>query len=391
MANNPTKKKNIIVIGCYGCGNKGDDAILESIVTHFAEDFNINVTCGSHGNIKKQFHVNAIPCRLNEGFHLGLIPHMFIFYLRYVLQVLKAQFVIIGGGSLIHDMTPYNLPFFFVLQNTAKLFGRKVYYLGSGAGPLSTQRGKKLCRRNLNNADGIYIRDIPDVELLREIGVNNVELIADLAFAVKSDMDLAKPILERYGLHSQKYIALTACEWFQSENFWTKDTMDFRKEKEILTSSIARTIDETGLTVVFLPTVVHDTKLANELKEMLNKENFIVLSNELTSGEMASVVANAKLLIGTRMHSIIFAIRAGVPFIANIYASKVKTLVERIGMEKYVIDFCEMNSDKYIELLRNVLAHEEEIRGSLMEGANALEQYAVNGYNDLSRNYWDNI
>ncbi len=375
--------RKAIIVGAYGCGNKGDDAILEGMLEKLKYNYRVIVLSGKYGGIKETFGVKTIKCRMNEGFSVPVLISLVGFMVQFIYNVISTDIVIIGGGSLLHDLTSYNLPFFFMLQTITKFFRKKVYYLGVGAGPISTKRGKSRCRKYLNRADGIYIRDIPDEKLLKRIGVFNVKLIADIAFLVKTDKELSLDLLKEKNLQVGKYIVMTACEWFKSDNFWKKKSMNFDKERKVLIEGMRRIIKETGLPIVFLPTVYHDYNLAVELKKYFNKDQFIIIEHNYNCRIMASIISNSSILFGMRMHSIIFAIRAGVPFIATIYDQKVKSLLKRIDGLKYAIQFEELNSDKLNNKIRKIYDNYERISNELNKSATLLYEVVKDGIKDI--------
>lgn len=79
-------------------------------------------------------HIRTVPCRLNEGFSLSILGSMIKDSFRLLREIAKADLLMFGGGSLVHDLTPYNLPFLFFWQMWAKLFGKKVCYFSMGVG-----------------------------------------------------------------------------------------------------------------------------------------------------------------------------------------------------------------------------------------------------------------
>ena len=98
---------------------------------------------------------------------------------------------------------------------------------------------------------------------------------------------------------------------------------------------------------------------------------------------MASIISNSSILFGMRMHSIIFAIRAGVPFIATIYDQKVKSLLKRIDGLKYAIQFEELNSDKLNNKIRKIYDNYERISNELNKSATLLYEVVKDGIKDI--------
>lgn len=370
------KKDTIILVGAYGCGNKGDDAILEGLLSHIDDKYSCVVTCGNYGGIRELFNVKTLKCRMNEGMTLPVLMNILLFIIKYTVKCAGCRYVLIGGGSLLHDITKYNLLFFAILQQIASIFGKKVFYIGVGAGPITTDLGKRICRSVIGKAEKIYVRDIPDYRLLEMIGLKNIELTSDMAFSVKTNRTLADGILAKYGFKGKDYIAVTASEWFKSSNFWNKDKMDFSDGKKRMSELIRIMMRVSDYPALFIPTVFHDYKLGLELQEMIGGENFYVLPDKYNCKEMAAIVAQSRFLFGIRMHSLIFAIREGVPFLTSFYDKKVESLVKRCGMMEYSFDFENVTDDDFEKIVLNIMRNEKDISKRLKVVSSELGEMA---------------
>ena len=324
--------KKMFVMGAYGCGNRGDDAILQSICQLFP-NWEICATNGAYENVGAFLHIRTVPCRLNEGFSLSILGSMIKDSFRLLREIAKADLLMFGGGSLVHDLTPYNLPFLFFWQMWAKLFGKKVCYFSMGVGPLNTSTGRRLSRFFLKRADGLFVRDRRGYDLCLQLGVKNGVLTADAAFAVTSKNQCGGTTLCKMGLTPNSYFCVTASQWFESSNFWNRNQMDFSEQIEKLAQTIRLTAHEQGLPVVFVPTVVHDVKLGQILSEKLSDIDYRIVPVEWNCMQMAEIIENSFFLLGVRMHSIIFAARQQVPFIALIYDEKVRQLLKYLEIE----------------------------------------------------------
>lgn len=359
--------KKIIVIGSFGCGNKGDDAILDGLRNVLEGRCKLIPTSGTYGGIDALFqsHTEYMPLRLNEGFSVRVLFSAVQFLLRYSFKLPHADAVIIGGGSLIHDLTPYNLPFYFLLQKIAGFRKVPVYYIGVGAGPLRSQKAKKKLKRYLNKSSGVLVRDPVDYRLLQSIGVKHMVLSADTAFAGQTGGCDVRGILGENGMAPHDYIVVTACQWFESANFWHRERMDFEQKTVHLKKSIENIHRVTNKKIVFLPTVMHDFTLGEKLKGYIASDWFVLLSDHYNCREMAAIIENSYFVYGMRMHSIIFAVRAGVPFIAVIYDEKVRHLAKRIGMEDFVLDFQDIGTDRLEQAVARLMRDYGPIQSKL--------------------------
>lgn len=363
----------MFVLGAYGCGNRGDDAILQSICEQFP-DWKICATTGAYENIAKYFPIQTVSCRLNEGFSLSVLGSMIKDSFQILAALSKCDLLMYGGGSLIHDLTPYNLPFLFFWQTWAKLLRKKVCYYSMGIGPLETPFGKKLCKSFLRRADAVYVRDYRGYDLCRELQIPNVELTADAAFAVVKPNQCQGNTLTQMDLTAQNYFCVTGSQWFKSSNFWKRNKMDFSEDAKKFANIIRLIAARMRQPVVFVPTVIHDDILAHHLKKLLSDIDFRIVPSDWNCMQMAEIIENSSFLFGVRMHSIIFAARQQVPFLALVYDEKVRQLLKYLELEELEISFECWDENTVSSKLEAILAQEEAIREKLRLRTNELSK-----------------
>lgn len=364
-------KKRMFVMGAYGCGNRGDDAILQSICELFP-DWEICAANGKTCDVSDFLPVSTVRCRLNEGFSVSVLFSMMKDAFHIMRAIAKADALIFGGGSLIHDLTPYNLPFLYFWHVYAKMLCKKVFYFSMGIGPLKTPLGQWLSRKLLCRADGLFVRDFRGLELCRQLGIHHAVLSADAAFAVTRKDQCQKSSLKELGLAEKGYFCVTASQWFQSSNFWKKDSMDFSSEVDNFAQCIAEAAERLRQPAVFVPTVMHDYSLGLELKRRMPELDLHLVPAELNCKAMAEIIENSSFLLGVRMHSIIFAARQSVPFLALVYDEKVNQLLRVLEMEKYSLPLEAATPEKVSRCLDAVLENQGEIAELLSQKSLAL-------------------
>lgn len=364
-------KKSIFVLGAYGCGNRGDDAILQSICELFPE-WEICAANGSYCDVSAFLPVKTANCRLNEGFSLSVLCSMAKDSLRMFWKIAKSDALVFGGGSLIHDLTPYNLPFLFLWHLWAKMLRKKVFYFSMGVGPVKTPFGKKLCRWFLSGADGLFVRDQRGFEICQQLGLANACMTADAAFAVQTKNQCGKRTLRDLGLEEKNYLCVTASQWFQSSNFWKKDSMDFSAQIENFAACVKAAGEQLHLPIVFVPTVMHDGSLGETLQAKLTGMDFRMVPVQWNCKEMAEIVENAAFLLGVRMHSLIFAARQSVPFLALVYDEKVRQLLRILKMEQYSLPLETVTAQQVQEKLTVIMEQKDLLCDQLASQSTVL-------------------
>ena len=88
-----------------------------------------------------------------------------------------------------------------------------------------------------------------------------------------------------------------------------------------------------------------------KLKKLVCGDEIIVLDERYSSDIQQCIMKNARLVIGARYHSIVFALNNGVPFISLSYEHKMKGLLETIGGIQNMVDIeniFDSNQDEHI-------------------------------------------
>ena len=98
-----------LIAGYFGCGNLGDDAILESLVTGIKDNFpdsKLSVLSGNPSETKKCYKIDSYP---RNKFRI----------VRQ--QIKKCDVFVLGGGGILQDITSSkSLYYYLSLIRTAK-------------------------------------------------------------------------------------------------------------------------------------------------------------------------------------------------------------------------------------------------------------------------------
>jgi len=135
----------VLLCGYYGEHNLGDDALLATLLALLPPSCPVVVTARDQHQVREQFGVAT--CPRGEP-------------VRVLLALVRAQALVLGGGSLLQDSTSRrSLLYYTALILAARLLGRPVLLWGQGLGPLNTRTGRLLARLSLRFAQGITWRD----------------------------------------------------------------------------------------------------------------------------------------------------------------------------------------------------------------------------------------
>lgn len=296
--------KKILLAGYYGFGNLGDEAILEMVLEQLFQITgrdNITVLSGNKKETSSKYSVNAI-----DRYSI----------LSIIKNLISSDALVFGGGSLLQDVTSKRSIYYYLfLIKLAGLMGNKVVMLSQGIGPILNERSRALTAKTLNKVDFITVRDKQSKEFLENIGVseNKIYLSADPVINFVSGDKQKSPY------DPKKKVCFSLRNW-KSASISGK------------IARIAQRLTENEIECFFIPFYYsEDIALIEEIEQILGEEA-VYYKDRLSTREAYGIIEGMNVLVGVRLHSLIFAAAASVPFVAVSYDHKVDHFVESVNM-----------------------------------------------------------
>ncbi len=335
--------KNILLAGYYGFGNLGDEAILEMVLKQLLEitdKDNITVLSGNKEETSEKYNINTID-RNNV--------------VSIIKKLMTSDALVFGGGSLLQDVTSNRSIYYYLfLIRLAKVMKNKVIMLSQGIGPILNENSRKVTANTLNKVDYITVRDKQSKEFLENIGVNEnlISLSADPVINFRAEDKYEKNSLEK------KRVCFSLRNWKNSD-------------VSCKISHVAERLIKNNIECHFIPFYYNeDLELINEINQNIGDDAFYY-KERLSTNEAYDIIKDMNLLVGVRLHSLIFAASAGVPFVAVSYDHKVDHFAESVNMNVA----CSIeNIDTellYNEIIKK-LQNEDEERKSLSDSVEIL-------------------
>jgi polysaccharide pyruvyl transferase CsaB len=346
--------KKMLLAGYYGFGNLGDEAILEMTLKQILEITdreNITVLSGNKTVTRKKYNVNTID-RYNVLSILCALKH--------------SDVLIFGGGSLLQDVTSKRSIYYYLfLIRLAKLMKNKIVMLSQGIGPIINERSKKAVQSTLPLVDYITVRDNYSKEFLESIGVDEkkIFLSTDPVINIRKDSDLED---EKQGA---KKICFSLRNW--------KDSDVSHK-----ISMVAKKLIDNGMECHFIPFYYkEDLQLIDQVEEILGNKA-VYYKEKLSTGNAFEIIKTMDVMVGVRLHSLIFAAAANVPIVAVSYDHKVDHFVNSVNMKiACTIDDIDENI-VYNEII-NKINNEDEEKEKLLKSVEKLRELTNINYKIL--------
>ena len=331
----------VLISGYYGFYNIGDEAILKSIIEALRnEDPNIDIVVLSNDveYTKNTYKVNAINrWKLNEIYK----------------ELLKCDGLISGGGSLFQDVTSSRSILYYIgIMWLAKLAKKPIFIYAQGVGPINKKNNRKIVGKFFNKVDYITLRDKESKLLLNSIGV-------------KKDIDIVPDPVMGFNIDNFEF---KIPKYYIDSDYVTISIRDWKKNNHEFLKNIADTCDkivENGIDVVFIPMHgEHDEKISIEVANMM-KYNAKVISKNLTMEEKMMYIKESKLMIGRRLHALIFAATVGTPMIGISYDPKIDSYLKLVDQPCIGNTDDDINSDELTQKSLHIISNYESIKEKL--------------------------
>jgi len=269
-------------------------------------------------------------------------------------------------------------------MSLAHFSGQPLYLFPQSFGPLQFQWEHWLAGWLLSHSRLVMAREAQSYEQLANWGIpiSKCHILPDSAFAYKGDPpDYALNWLHSQGINPQTdrpMLGITMLDWgAQYPGFQNQEAYE-----NAIAAAIKYFIAQLGGRVLLLPqscgpTPAEDDRLpASRVAKRVSHLGTSVFQAilPLSPGLLYSVYGQLDLLIGTRMHSNIFALSQGVPVIAIGYLHKTLGIAQSAGIKDWVVDIQQINEACLIEKLSDLWSVRSKIREDLRGRMPAIQQ-----------------
>lgn len=340
--------RRIVLSGYYGFHNSGDEAVLKSILTALDE-------AGTAAGLKiEPIVLSGDPEWTSKHYGVKAVHRMKLAEVRRALK--SSDGLISGGGSLLQDATGLgSIPYYLGIMAIARWSGVPTFVYAQGIGPVNRKLFQPFIARAFKKAAYVSVRDEESAMLLRRYGVPaaKVEVVPDpvmglppgeagaeelagsgdgsagrvveLAGSGNGAVELA---VERVG-GGADVDADTRPIIGVSVRFWRSDRADLDRAAAALEALAERAPG--GVRLRFLP--FHhggDEEASRYVMERLSCAAELAPAHD-DPQRMLREVGRCALLIGMRLHSLIYAANREVPLLGISYDPKIDQFLARLG------------------------------------------------------------
>lgn len=360
------QKKKMVIHCASGMENSGDEAILQVLLRRYTPEFEIAVislcpekTLALHGAMGiRALGERDAACRQ---------------------AIAECDVFILGGGGLLQDKTTiFNPSRWLAKLRLAQRMGKTTCLYANSVGELRFGINRRMAARALKKVHLITLRDALSAELLERLGVAGAQVTADPAFSLEPPTPEEQAAArQKYDL-PREYVCIAIRHWYDTNAVIPvkiatrlglrsrKNARQYARYTSVMAEITQRINDELGLPAVFLSMCRgRDAGVARDILAKLpqNLGNFTIDEPSMTPQDALAVIGQSKLLLGMRLHSLIYAADLGVPMVPIVYQDKVAGLAQMLGAEAVHVDT--MDADALWRLVQPALDGRAETAGAL--------------------------
>jgi polysaccharide pyruvyl transferase CsaB len=356
----------VFIAGYYGFENAGDEAILQSMVEHLRAlrpGLDITVASGNPKATSTRYGVRGVPWN-----DIGAIRN----------AVEQARLVLVGGGGLFHDYWGVDPDSFLTNRHwgpvyyaapavLAMLHEKPLMLYAVGVGPLLSEHARGFTRAACDAANLVTVRDAASKDLLESIGVagDKVAVTADPAFAFAPDGGAAVRSLPPEGVLAQPLAGVSLRHWAIGAypDFWQRE----------VAAALDAFLETSGGSVLFLPFQTsagereNDLAVIERVRSSMRAKTATRILPDSSPEALYAATGACDVVLGMRLHSLVFAFLNRRPFVALSYDPKVAEFARSAGVANFALDITAVEAQGLAGLLKQALTSSPQF-GAALDG-----------------------
>ncbi len=344
--------KAIALFGMFGTGNIGNDGSLELMVRFLrrvAPQQRLLCICGNPAAVEQAFGLEAVSiyprARTSTGGRAAPLQRAAgraTLWVHAVRHLRRVQVLIIPGMGVLDDFSvsplglgwPHDVLSWCLL---GRLMGVKIIFASVGAGPIRHPVSRWLMKAAARAAHWRSYRDTVSKTFMDSIGfdVGNDPIYPDIAFRLPAPAT-TRP--DRLGGRSLT-VGLGVMSYYGWRNDANRGGVIYAGYLEKMTSFVLWLLDR-GHRVRVLMGDKADRRAVDDLLRAVRTRrpesaDAVAFTPAQTLHDVMQQMADTDLVVATRYHNVVCALRIGKPTISIGYAEKNDALLAEMGLADY--------------------------------------------------------
>lgn len=414
------KERRIALLHHTGCGNFGDDAIVDVVLSNIRERWeNAKITVLSM-NPEDTIRRHGVPCRQIRR-HRWSIGHEsseieptqpngnrfkqwlqktrnpavrlpravfgeFLFLIESYRFLRPFDLLIVsGGGQLTERGGPWSFPYaLFAWTLMAKWAGVRCIFLNVGAGPLNHPLSRFFVPRALRRAEYVSFRDKESQELASELGfTHSSHVFPDNVYGFESI-----PVAAPAQASTEPVVGIAPMPYPFS------DLLTFPVNAQALQDTLndkiatfASLLVEQSYTLELFGSDSNADPLAiEELREGLLGHHQIAMPEYVPPESVSELLARMSKMdyvVTCRFHGVVFAHLLNKPVLAIAHHRKVTHLMSALGLSKYCVDMLTFDPFLLMNSFTSLVNESEAVKKGMALSLTSYRERLANQFDEL--------
>jgi colanic acid/amylovoran biosynthesis protein len=287
---------------------------------------------------------------------------------RLMRRYAAADLVIPVGGGYLRGSTRldsiFNLALLLHPIVLTTLLDKPTVLFSQSVGPFSHAIERTMLRVVLNASGAlILVREDKSLALLHDLRIRNAVRSVDAGFLFDSGDD--SDLRAQLGLDPDRLlIGVTVRHWL--------DDAEQQRYQDACVQMIDHVIERHDADVVFIPQVTakligdDDRSVSRAVLGGVHHEDRVhLIEDDVDHHQVKAMYADLDLLVGTRFHSVIFALTSSVPAVAIEYEHKTSGIMADLELDKWVIKMEDVTGSRLIACVDDLMAQTDAYRAQL--------------------------
>jgi polysaccharide pyruvyl transferase WcaK-like protein len=382
-------RQRIGIFGVFGGGNLGNNGSLDAMIWFLQQarsGADIVCLCDNPAAVTNRYRIKALPYHVPRPPEPSLFGKLAARFrdLRSILRATRDMDILcVPGTGILDDFgeKPYGMPLtVYLVCLFARLQGIRIYFISIGAGPIENRLSRWLMKSAASLGHYRSYRDVPSKDFMKKLGLNveDDEIYPDIAFKLKA------PLSQEHHAHGQSAtigVGLMAYRGWRNDSIQGAHTYEAYLEKMV---DFVLWLLDSGYNVRALIGQDVDNRAISDLSDRISllrkdlaHERFVAEPADSLHELMAQIV-QTDVVVATRFHNIVCALKLGRPTASIGYSVKFEALLKEVGLE----EFCQHAETLDVELLKSQVGkliknkemYEQRIRRSVLTFEERLKQ-----------------
>ncbi len=264
-------------------------------------------------------------------------------------------------------------------------------------GPFSNPKVAQPVRQVCNHANAVYVRDtVSHGHLVELLGSNasRVKVAPDIVFRFKGACkEVGVEVLSAYGIKAGDRPIIGITPNIHIYNRTPGDGV-CNKYLKLLVTVARHCMSTWDAAIVLIPHAItlgptnqfDDRYLCGLINTAIRDQGPVAnLTDFYFADTMKSIIGNLDLLLGSRFHSLVFALSSNVPVVALSWAYKYRELMQLVDQGDFVIEHEQLHESAIIELMDRVWEHRSRNKAQIAQALPRIQSKVDATFEDVAR------